>query len=269
MTELGAEESTAEKTPVMVSPWPEKQPKAPKEIDHLRGRFLRFLGGEQGREMEVFFDRGAANLIREFNQEIGGRESNLEDSVLNKTFLYEWLRWQYEQGLERAWCLVGDLDHLKGYNTYFGEPEGGDQAIREFLVALLRMSRERWGEIGYWTVRYDGDTFMVLLSEEAGRKSEGFEEAVNGKLLKSRFLPGMTTEAFEERSGEEKGLILDALVPPQVTFSSLSDVSFKPEEGRGWNEVFNQELGRLNMEIRRKKEAKLSPAKKQLMERLG
>lgn len=216
----------------------------------LKQGLIELIKGNIKDENLVFFDRG------------GCQSSELP--IFNRIFLYEYAKYLRDEGRKNLLMMLFDLDHLKAYNTFFGDPEGGDEAVAEFISAFSGAAKEIFGETGgYWLVRRDGDTFGLLLSEEKRELGEKFGKKVGERLQTSDWELEEGTKKFRRLSPGDKNLLRNLLFPAKVTFSSLKFLSVSSDK------EFDKGLKGLNEEIREKKEKKITPELRRLMERLG
>jgi len=244
--ELGIEEEVErkkEETKLWLGPGEKLEPP---EFEDLRERLKAFLEGERkSQRMECFYDRGTG--------------------LLNRVFLYEFIKYLRSQGEESLRVMVFDLDFLKAYNTYFGDHSGGDRAIAEFVSAFRGAAEEVFEEGGYWLVKEYGDTFLVLLSEEVAEKAGEFRREVEARLSRCEWKgPEEGTEKFEHLTEEQKEGLMALLFPPRATSSPLAEVPI------GTDKEFEKGLDKIQEELNREKKERMRKLKvDELVARLG
>jgi diguanylate cyclase (GGDEF)-like protein len=155
--------------------------------------------------------------------------------IANRRRFDEFLRTEWGRAARRGAPLaliIGDIDHYKAYNDYYGHQAGDDCLIR--IARLLQDYTRRGGELA---ARYGGEEFAILLADtglyEAVDFAEQLRAAVENLHIRHERSPtaGVVTMSFG----------VAALVPSRNTSPSAlikySDEALYAAKKKGRNRV--------------------------------
>jgi len=232
--------------------WPTgRSPRIAQGIEYtpLFNSFLGSIstGNNTGREEEIAF----------FDAKTG---------LLNRRFFYLFTE-RLLRNKEDFSIIVIDVDLLKAYNTYFGEPRGGDIPIMALSQALDQSSASVCPSDGPFICRYDGDTFILMFSaDQVSTQVPDKIMALIDEQLKETILDlGEGTSKFKVMTETDKITLKTFLHQPRITVSQQIVVGRNTIENGGIDTLLNS----IFVELGRQKEAKRPPEIKELTKRLG
>jgi diguanylate cyclase (GGDEF)-like protein len=101
--------------------------------------------------------------------------------IANRRRFDEFLRMEWGRAARRGASLaliIGDIDHYKAYNDYYGHQAGDDCLIR--IARLLQDYTRRGGELA---ARYGGEEFAILLADTGLREAVDFAEQLRAAVV--------------------------------------------------------------------------------------
>lgn len=204
------------------------------------------------------------------NSAIGENEQiaffDAKTGFLNRRFFYLFTERLLRKN-ETFGLIILDIDLLKAYNTYFGEPQGGDMAIMALSQVLAQSSEETYPSGGPYICRLDGDTFALLFPADQMITSLPAKilALVDQHLVATCLDLGRGTTKFEALGDDDRNALKAYLSQPRITASELRLIRRGLIPDGKIDTVLKEIFGELD----RQKEAKRPPKIKELTKRLG
>lgn len=215
------------------------------------------LSAEQTPQYRSLLEQFLFSLeTKNFTDEMKTAFFDAKTGLLNRRFFYMFAQFLQEKKIDFNIMIV-DIDCLKAYNTYFGEPQGGDTVISTVANCLAKAVENCSSST--FVCRIDGDTFGLIIRRD--NDSQKIVEEINNQLAQTTLSFEFRTSKFKRLNHQDRSVLEEYLKTPRVSISETVPVNYSQE--------LDKVIKEINEKLHRQKEEKKPPQIAKLTDRFG